>query len=149
MQTLILCNCEIFLKLKFEMIWLYAWLLRSFRLLKYTCMNKQIKSIKSTEINTFIIFWYLIENIYQKLENKELTNKFILKILAATKNIKSNDNLGHMFSQARKNDSEYASDLKRQGIRVVKHSGIHECVQTFRYLCLKKFGYSCLQKFRY
>lgn len=36
-----------------------------------------------------------------------------------------------MFSQARKNDSEYASDLKRQGIRVVKHSGIHECDQVF------------------
>lgn len=70
LQTLILCNCEIFLKLKFEMIWLYAWLLRSFRLLKYTCMNKQIKSIKSTEINTFIISWYLIENIYQKIRKQ-------------------------------------------------------------------------------
>lgn len=70
LQTLILCNCEIFLELKFEMIWLYAWLLRSFRLLKYTCMNKQIKSIKSTEINTFIISWYLIENIYQKIRKQ-------------------------------------------------------------------------------
>lgn len=112
-------------------------------------MNKQIKSIKSTEINTSLFLDTLLRIFIKKLENKELTNKFILTILAATKNIKSNDNLGHMFSQARKNDSEYASDLKRQGIRVVKHSGIHECVQTFRYLCLKKFGYSFLQKFRY
>lgn len=77
-----------------------------------------------------------LEYLSRKLENKELTNKFILKILAATRNIRSNDNLGHMFSQARKNDSEYASDLKRlgirvfkrSGIRVVKRSGIHEYV---------------------